>query len=189
MRLRLSTLATLVLLLLVAGFAGAAFAGSGFAISVDVHNSQQSVVSTNDGTCTWQVSSDVTLVNLTDQALTITNVADQASWTAPDDTSGVQTQVTVLDDGGLRSGDVLAAHEQRTFPHAVVEFAIPCKADNGDLMVRVSTAQGTNSGDAPFLGNGTPVPLTSVGIVLLTAAVAVALAARLRRRRVQEVDA
>ncbi|MBV8984628.1 MAG: hypothetical protein JO248_09340 [Acidimicrobiia bacterium] len=187
MRLRLSTLGALVLLLAVFGFAGVAFAGSGFAVSVDVRNSQQSVVSTSGDTCTWQVASDITLVNLTDQALTITNVADQVSWQAPDDTSGVQSTVTVLDDGGLHSGDVLAAHEQRTFPHAVVEFAIPCKADNGDLMVRVSTAQGTNSGDAPFLGNGTPVPLTSVGIVLLTAAVAVALVASQRRRRIKEV--
>ncbi|MBV8982368.1 MAG: hypothetical protein JO086_15815 [Acidimicrobiia bacterium] len=163
------------------GFGGSAFAGSGLAVSVDVHNSQESLVSTNNANCTWQVASDITLVNLTDQTLTITTVADQASWAAPDDTSGVQSAVTVLDDGGLRSGDVLAPHEQRTFTHAVVEFAIPCKADNGDLMVRVSTAQGTNSGDAPFLGNGTPVPLTSVGIVLLTAAVAVALLASQRR--------
>jgi hypothetical protein len=163
--------------------ARAAFAGNGFAMAVDVRNSQQTIVGEIDGSCTWRVTSDITLVNLTNESLTITGVSDVVSWTAPDDTSGVQNNVTIIDDGGLQSGVVMAAHEQRTFESAVVEFAIPCKATFGDLMVRVTTPRGTSSGDAPFLENGTPVPLTAVGALLLSAVLAVACLFVQRRRR------
>ena len=163
--------------------APAAFAGSGFAMAVEVQNSRQSIVSSDGTSCTWQVTSDITLVNLTDQSLSITGVGDSVSWTASDGTSGVVNSVTVLDDGGLRAGVQLAAHEQRTFTAASVEFVIPCKATNGDLAVRVTTARGTSSGDAPFLESGTPVPLSAVGAVGLTAALAGVFTVVQRRRR------
>ena len=163
--------------------APAAFAGSGFAMAVEVQNSRQAIVSSDGTSCTWQVTSDITLVNLTDQSLSITGVGDSVSWTASDGTSGVVNSVTVLDDGGLRAGVQLAAHEQRTFTAASVEFVIPCKATNGDLAVRVTTARGTSSGDAPFLESGTPVPLSAVGAVGLTAALAGVFTVVQRRRR------
>ena len=162
---------------------GAATAGNGFAMAVNVDNTHQTVVSQSGDTCTWQVTSDITLVNLTDQDLTISAVNNAVSWSAPDDTSGVVTNVRILNANGLEPGVTIPAGQSRGFSNYIVEFAIPCRADNGDLAVKVTTQKGTSSGDAAFLDNGTPVPLTSVGVVLLTAAVAVALMAVQRRRR------
>jgi hypothetical protein len=149
--------------------AGPATAGNGFAMAVDVRTSQVSMLGSSGGSCNWRVSSDVTLVNLTNQSLTITAVADSVSWTGPNGASGVQGDVTITDDGGLVPGITLAPHEQRTFSPQVVEFAIPCSATYGDLSVRVSTPQGTSSGDAPFLENGTPVPIIAAGAAGLAA--------------------
>jgi hypothetical protein len=173
-----------------AGGASPAFAGSGFAIAVEVHNSQQSVVSSDGTSCTWQVTSDITLVNLTNQSLQITAVGDSVSWTAADGTSGVVNSVTTIDDGGLQPGVVLGPNEQRTFSGASVEFVIPCKATDGDLAVRITTARGTSSGDAPFLESGTPVPLSAVGALGLTVGLAGAftLVQRRRRRNTQLVN-
>ncbi len=164
-------------------FAPVAHAGNGFAMAVDVRNSEQTIVGQAGGSCTWRVTSDITLVNLTSDSLTVTDVADVASWTGPDNSSGVQSTVTIVDDGGLHSGVVLGPHEDRTFPSSVVEFDIPCTATFGDLMVRVTTPRGTSSGDAPFLENGTPVPLTAVGALGLSAVLAVAFVFVQRRRR------
>ena len=170
-------------LLVTAAAAPAAHAGNGFAMAVEVRNSTQTIVGETGGSCTWQVKSDITLVNLTSESLEVTNVSDVVSWTADDGTSGVQTAVTIVDDAGLRAGVVMGPAEERTFPSAVVQFDIPCKATYGDLMVRVTTPRGTSSGDAPFLENGTPVPLTAVGALGLSAVLAVAFVVVQRRRR------
>jgi len=163
--------------------AHAAHAGNGFAMAVEVRNSQQTIVGEAAGSCTWRVTSDVTLVNLTNESLTITDVSDVVSWTGPDNSSGVQPNVTVVADGGLRAGVAMGAREERTFSGMVVEFDVPCRATSGDLMVRVTTPRGTSSGDAPFLENGTPVPLTAVGALLLSAVLAVAFLFMQRRRQ------
>ena len=179
---RAAAIAALTLLAIV-GPAGAAMAGNGFAMAVNVHNSQQTIVGQADGSCTWRVASDVTLVNLTTESLSITNVSDAVSWTADDDTSGVVNDVSIVEDGGLHSGVVMGPREERTFPSVVVEFVVPCKATYGDLMVRVTTPRGTSSGDAPFLENGTPVPLTAVGAIGLSAVLAVVFLVIQRRRQ------
>jgi hypothetical protein len=167
------------------GSARAANAANGFAMAVDVRNSQQTIVGHTDGSCTWRVTSDITLVNLTDESLTISDVADAVNWTAEDNTSGVVNDVTIVDDAGLHAGVVMGPREERTFPSAVVELVIPCKATFGDLMVRVTTPRGTSSGDAPFLENGTPVPLTAVGALGLSAILAAGFVVVQGRRRRQ----
>src|SRR4029079_18110720 len=83
------------------GSAGVAMAGNGFAMSVDVHNSQQTITGEQNGMCTWRVTSDVTLVQLTNESLSITGVTDAVNWTADDNTSGVVNDVTIVDDAGL----------------------------------------------------------------------------------------
>jgi hypothetical protein len=162
--------------------AAPAHAGNGLAMNVDVHNSHVSMQSANGASCTWEVSSDITVVNLTSQPLDVTGVRAQVSWTGPDDGSGVQQNVTVADDGGLRTGVTFAPHEQRTFSPFVTRFTMSCNATFGDLAVFVNTPQGSGSGDAPFLENGTPVPVGAVGAVALAGALGAVLLVRQRRR-------
>jgi len=182
---RAAALAALLLIAIV-GSAHAAHAANGFAMAVDVRNSQQTIVNEANGDCTWRVVSDITLVNLTNESLTITDVADAVNWTADDNTSGVVNNTTIVDDGGLHAGVVMGPNEQRAFPQAVVEFVIPCRATFGDLMVRVATPRGTSSGDAPFLENGTAVPVTALGALGLSAILAAALYVVSRKRDVKK---
>lgn len=161
--------------------AAPALANGGVAMAVDVKNSRQTMRSANGGSCTWEVVSDVTVINVTSQTLTIGGVDYSVSWTAPGNRSGVQTQVTVVQDGGLVPGVSLAPDERRVFPSVMLSFAIPCGADFGDLAVRVSSPAGTGSGDAPFLSGGTPVPPAAVGALALAALVGGSLLVRQRR--------
>ena len=163
--------------------AAPASAGSGLAMNVDVRNPRVTKTAEAGGTCTWEVASDVTVVNLTSQTLNVTAVEGQVFWTGPDDTSGAQRHVTVLDDGGLRPGTSFAPHEQRTFSPFVTTFEIPCSATYGEVAVSVSTPQGTGSGDAPFLENGTAVPVGAVGAVGLAGILGAGLLVHQRRRR------
>ena len=168
---------------LVLVLAGPAMAGSGLAMNVDVRNSHVSMQSVNGDTCTWEVSSDVTVVNLTSQSLSVTGVEGDAFWTGPNNSSGAQRNVTVLDDGGLQPGVTFAPHEQRTFSPFVTRFDISCSATFGDVDISVTTPQGTGSGDAPFLENGTPVPVGAVGAVGLAGVLGAGLLVHQRRRR------
>ena len=163
--------------------AGPALAGNGLAMAVDVHNANVVQRSSDGTTCTWQITSDVTVVNLTSQTQTFTDVTTTASWTGPGSTSGVVSDVTIVDNGGLQSGDSLAPHAQQTFSPYVTQAAIPCNATGGDLAVAITTPQGTGSGDAPFIQQGTPVPLSALGALGLSAVLAVMFGLRQRRRR------
>ena len=163
--------------------AAPAAAGNGLAMNVDVHNSHVAMQSADGGTCTWEVSSDVTVVNLTNQSLDVTAVEGDVFWTGPNNTSGAVRNVAVLDDGGLRPGVTFAPHEQRTFSPFITRFDIPCSATFGDVDVSVSTPQGTGSGDAPFLENGTPVPVGAVGAVGLAGILGAGFLVHQRRRR------
>jgi hypothetical protein len=162
--------------------AAPASAGNGLAMNVDVHNSRVSMQSADGVSCTWHVESDISVVNLTAQSLNVTNVGEYVSWSGPN-SSGVERNITVLNDGGLHAGVTFGPHEQRTFSPFVTEFMIPCNATFGALAVSVSTPQGTGSGDAPFLENGTPVPVGAVGAVGLAGVLGAALVVRQRRRR------
>ena len=150
-------------------------------VAVQENVKSASVTSMSGGSCTWTVSSDVVVINLSSQATTIDGVSYQVSWTAPDGTSGVQRDVTVIYDGGLQAGVTLRPQQRQTFS-PVVQFTIPCNADYGDLAVLITTAQGTSSGDAPFMSGSTAVPPTAVGAALLAGAVGLALLAAQRRQ-------
>jgi len=173
---------------LVVASAGVAAASSATAIGVQVDNAQVARTGTNGDTCSWQVSSEVSVVNRTSGTRNITNVSANVSWTAPDGTSGVLRGVAITGDGGLQSGVQLGPNEDRTFSPFVTQFDIPCKADFGDLAAMVTTTNAagadaqTNSGDASFLESGTSVPVGALGAVGLAALFGAALIYRQRRR-------
>ena len=164
------------------GIASPAWANGGVAMAVDVRNSQKTVQEGSGGACTWEVASDVVVVNLRDTPQRIDAVSYSVSWTGPNDRSGVVTDITVLDNGGLQPGLVLAPNEERTFSPVVVRFAIPCDATFGDLMVRLTSPEGTGSGDAPFLEGGTAVPPAAVGALGVAAVLGIFLRDRRHRR-------
>ena len=74
---------------------------------------------------------------------------------------------------------------------AVATFTIPCSATSGDLGIDFHVYQGTYpnlgnettlSGDAPFLINGTPVPvIAGIGGLVFAVAVGGFLVVRVRR--------
>lgn len=161
---------------------GVASANGNVAMAVNVSNSSKTMSAGAGGSCTWQVTNDVVVVNLTSQPLTISDVGYRVSWTGPGGQSGVVDQVTVVASGGLTPGVVLNPDERRTFSPVVVAFAIPCSADFGDLAVSVTSSAGTGSGDAPFLSGGTPVPPAAVGLLALAVIVAGWLVVSQRRR-------
>ena len=163
--------------------APAALANGGVAMAVNVTNSQQTVKGQGGGGCTWEVTSDVDLVNLTSQQVTVNSVSYSVSWKGPGSKSGVQSAITVVSDAGLVPGVTLAPGERRSFSPLVVQFSIPCGADFGDLAVLVSSPQGTGSGDAPFLSGGTTVPPVGAGTVVLAAGIGGSLLVVERRRR------
>src|SRR5205823_14748505 len=103
--------------------------------------------------------------------------------TGRENSSGGLRNVTGLHDGGLRPGVTFGPHVQRTFSPFVTQFDIPCRATFGDVDVSMTTPQGTGSGGAPFLENGTPVPVGAVGAVGLAGFLGAGLLVHQRRRR------
>ena len=162
--------------------ANPARANGGFAMAVDVQSSQVSLRAEDGSSCTWDVGNEVTIVNLTNQSLTFSAVSYAVNWTAPDGTSGVETSIDVLNDGGLTPGVTLGPNERRSFSPIVVRFTIPCRARFGDLAVRIDSPGGMGSGDAPFLAGGAPVPPGAFGALGRTALVTAGAAAGRRRR-------
>jgi hypothetical protein len=159
-----------------------AWANGGVAMAVDVKNSHETLRNEQGGACTWEVSSDVVLVNLTHETLSINGVGYSVSWTSQD-ASGVQSDVTVVNNSGLVAGASIGPDERRTFSPVVIRATIPCKAQSGDLAVSVTSPQGTGSGDAPFLSDGTPVPPVAVGGLGLAVLGAASMVLVQRRRR------
>lgn len=168
--------------------AGPAVASTATAMGVQVDNSHITKTGANGDTCSWQVTSEVDVVNRTSSTRNITAVSANVSWTAPDGSSGVLRGVQITDNGGLQPGVVLGPNDDRTFSPFVTEFDIPCKADFGDLAAVITTTNAagsdsqTNSGDASFLENGTSVPVGALGVVGFAALLGAALVIRQRRR-------
>lgn len=160
----------------------AAWANGGDAIGLDIHYGTVSK-SVSGTDCTWDVHSTVTVVNLTDQPLQVSAVGASVSWSG-NGASAVDDQVTFISTGGLGAGDSIPA--QGTVAYSPVEtvFTIPCSATFGDLAVRVTDQLGTGSGDAPFLSDGVPLPVTAVGGVALAGLLGLTLLFLQRRRRV-----
>lgn len=163
------------------------------AITVDVASSVKSAVPLGDGNCEWTVSSEVTVYNLTNPAVTITYVQvwPTVAWTdGTDNTSGVvsASSITSINDGGLHAGDTLTGPQFNfaSYSPYTVQFEIPCNADFGDLQVHIRTDGGTNtSGDAPFLDSGSSVPAVPVAAAFgaTTLAGAFVVSRRYRHRK------
>lgn len=184
---RLATMALLMVVGIVGAFVGVepASANGGIAMAVDVKTSNQSVQDQGGGACTWDVTSDVVVVNLTSKAITASGVSYSVSWTGPNGSSGVQDRITVLNDAGLAAGFTLGPDERRTFSPLTLRFGVPCDATNGDLAVRLSSSEGSGSGDAPFLSDGTAVPPGALGMALVAVPLAAGLILVQRRRSVR----
>ncbi len=163
-------------------------ADGGGAMNVDVTSSVMNYDET--GTiCTWWVSSDVIIVNLTNSVLTYSAVTASVSWVnAANGTSGVVTP-TVIDNGGLVVGGTLGAGfpTSQNYSPFQVEVILPCDVTDADLAVEITTAYGSGSGDAPFVDGGVNTPeVTVAGAFVATALAGVIL---IRRRRTPAVVA
>ncbi len=163
--------------------ATAAYAAPGVAMSIDVTNSQITMVGPSGGTCRWTVLSTVTVINLTSVATTISAVDASADFSGGNGANG-RVSSTIVDAGGLQAGVVLAPNETRSFPSVQTISTIPCRATYSQIEFRVSTPGRVNAGDAPFLENGSSVPLrTLAGGAALSALLAFALGVHQRPRR------
>ena len=106
------------------------------AITVDVQSSAQSAVVLPGNNCQWTVTSEVTVYNLTNPAVTITytQVWPTVSWTdSANNTSGVLTaaNITVINDGGLHAGDTLTGPQFNSADvlavHGAVRDPVRCR--------------------------------------------------------------
>lgn len=177
---------------IVAGPATPAFAGSGTALGVNVKDAKVSLQDTANNKCTYDVTSDLTLINLENTSQSITDVSQYVVWHGANGSSGVQDAVTVTDNAGLTTSVTLPANGRQTFTGYAVQVTIPCEASSGDLSISVTTPMGKGSGDAPFLLGGTPLPVGEVGgigMAALLGAGLVVLQVRTRRRTRARISA
>jgi hypothetical protein len=117
-------------------------------------------------TCPWTVTSDVTIVNITNQELDYQSVSVTVFWQDSNDgTTGVTTGVAVLNPGSppLQAGDTLGTGDQAEYDGFSIQFSLPSGATDADLAVSITSQDGTGSGDAPFLQGGDPLPIGVAG--------------------------
>ena len=162
--------------------AGPASANGGTAIGLNISDSRITLTSSSGTQCTWDLVSDVTVVNLTGQPLTFTDVVADVTYKQPSG-PGALDNVHIATNGGLQAGDTLPAFGQHTYTPFETTFTIPCAATDGDLAVKITTPSGTGSGDAPFLAGGSPLPISAAGGLALAGFLGVGLLVLQRRRR------
>ena len=128
------------------------------AVAVDISDATFASTPNPDGTCDWTVNYRLKLINLTDEPIETTGVRYTVTFTGPDGLNGVRDATS--DPQITTVGDTLGADERRDYGPATASFTIPCEAADGDFVVHVTTPLGRVSGDAPFLVDGTPIPIT-----------------------------
>lgn len=160
----------------------AAWANGGDAIGLEVQNTTITSQSSDGVNCTYEITSTVTVVNMTQSALDISAVGASATW-SNGSANGVVDPVTIVNNGGLQPGDVIAAGATATYQPVVTDATIPCAASDGDLAVRVTDQFGTGSGDAPFISSGVPLPVTAIGGLTLAGVISLVLVFLQRRHR------
>ena len=89
--------------------------------------------------------------------------------------------MAIDDAAGLVPGIMLEPDVRARFEPFVVSFQMPCDATFGDLAVSITTELGTGSGDAPFLTDGSALPVGAVGAVGAAGLIGAALIAVHRR--------
>jgi hypothetical protein len=159
----------------------AAWANGGDAIGLDIRNTSIQSVSSDGLNCTWDIVSDLTVVNLTQTPLDISAVAASATW-QNGSVNGV-VPVTIVDDAGLQPGDTIDPAATVSYQSLSTTLTIPCAATDADLAVRITDQFGSGSGDAPFISSSTPLPVTAIGGLTLAGLLSVALTYVQRRHR------
>jgi hypothetical protein len=159
---RLVVAALLASVMALAAFAGTAAAASTAVGGISIDTATITVNGGAGGNCTWDVQFTATVVNLTSSPVTVSDVngaSGRVSWSYTGN-SGVVTPNVVMTWPG---GGVIAGNSSlQTTGDAT--FTIPCDSTQGDLgidfTVTDSDQQQTKfSGDAPFLTDGTPLPV------------------------------
>jgi len=184
---RLATMAGVCVLLIggTLALASPAFANNGAAMNVNVDTATVSMQPMGS-TCDWTVTSDVTIIDLLSSPLDISAVSPFVSYIESSGPSGVVSDVTIVDAAGLVPGDTVAPGGQSVYRGFEVTFSLPCAANSGDLDVQITTQEGSGSGDAPFLADGSPLPPAAVGAVglgVISSGVFLISLRRHRRRR------
>ena len=161
--------------------ATAAWANGGDAIGLDIQNTSIVTVSSDGVSCTWNIVSNVTVVNLTQTPLDISAVTASATW--QNGASNGVVPVGIVDNAGLQAGDTVDPGATAGYQGFTTSVTIPCAATDADLAVRITDQFGSGSGDAPFLTSGTPLPVTAIGGLTLAGLLSVALVYVQRRHR------
>lgn len=149
----------------------AAMANTTTLMGVHVTAASETSNCSNDN-CNWTVTADVTIQNDTNSSMTISNVGNSVTWYKGQSGKGHSTtNVTIVTNAGLSSGTVIGAGKTMDFPGYQVSFKIPSSAKIGDLAVSVTTGAGTFSGDGQFLSSGNPLPVGTIGGLIVVAAI------------------
>lgn len=162
---------------------------NGIAVAVGINSAKITSNGGPGGSCTWLVDSTVTVVNLTNSAVTVANENGpdgNVIW-SDSGNSGVVTPNVVMTWPNSAGGFGTVPANSSLDGTADATFTIPCNATDGQLDLNFHVTQGTQqltlSGDAPFLQNGTSVPvLIGIGSLGASAVLGGALLWRMRRR-------
>jgi hypothetical protein len=170
---------------------GVAFADNGSAAELSITASATtSSLKPAPGACNVRLTSDLTVVNLSDTILKYQSIHPYVSWQAGS-ASGVlgPKKIAIVYTGTppLQAGDTLAAHATQSYDGIVTTFTIRhhlCSAiTNGDLAIHVLDQFGTGSGDETFVANGVFSPIDAAGGLGLAALLGGGLAMTYRRWR------
>ena len=178
-KLRLPLVGGAVAAALTLGSSGVAWANGNDAIGLDIQNTSITSTTTDGVSCTYEITSSVTVVNLGSTPLNITAVTASATWS--EGSSNGLVNGTIVNNGGLVAGDTIAGNAAVTYQPVVTDVTIPCAATDGDLAIHVTDQYGTGSGDAPFLSSGLPLPITAIGGLTLAGLISVVLVFLQRR--------
>jgi len=169
---------------------GVAFADNGAASELSITASATtSSLKPEPGACNVRLTSDLTVVSLSDTILKYKYIHPYVSWQAGP-ASGVlgPKKITIVSTGTppLEKGDTLAAHATQSYDGIVTAFTIPepCSAiTTGDLAIHVRDQRGSGSGDESFVANGVFSPIDAAGGLGLAALLGGGLAMTYRRWR------
>jgi hypothetical protein len=149
-------------LVALAAVAGTAAAANNVAVAVGVDSAKITSNGGAGGDCTWLVKTTVTVVNLTSSSVTVADEngpGGRVVWGYTGNSGVVTPDVTMMwPNGGVVPGNSTLEGT------ADAIFTIPCDSTSGDLgldfhITDQNNQETTLSGDAPFLQDGTPLPL------------------------------
>jgi hypothetical protein len=175
--------------LLAAAFVLPVLAQPSVDLTVDVDSVALAEVCTSEGGGdpfqTWEVALSVQVTNTADEVAHFDRTGYYVKFRTPAGASQIGYDVTVVDADRFQQGEEVAARGTGTYG-PVVRVTIPCDATAADVFATLDL-QGrdkTYVDGAPFLENGTPVPLGptgALGIAAMVGAVGL-LALRLGRK-------